>query len=337
MKTARHPSELKNAGYPIVLAAGYFDGLHIGHASVIRNAVTAAAELRGRAWCLTLDTHPLRVLNSAGAPVLMTSKLHKLALMERMGLYGCIFLPFTRRLAQMRPEDFARMLMDSIPRLAGISVGSGWRFGRNASGNVALLRSVAAERGVKVMAIKPVVRRGRPVSSTIIRELIRTGRLSTAASLLGRHVSVLGIVRKGRAMGRRLGFPTANMDPGEELIPPSGVYAVAARVGSRLRGGVMNIGTRPTFGAGGSTVMEIHLLGFKGNLYGRMVEVFFARKLRPERAFPDTSSLREQIEADTRRARSVLAGTRIKEALYTRPVDVYIPPPTERKEEGKTK
>lgn len=308
MKTASHPSELRRIGRPVVLAAGYFDGLHRGHAAVIDCAARRAGELGGETWCLTFDVHPMRVLDKAAAPMLLTSNRHRLLLMRRMGVDGCILLRFTRRMAATKPEAFVGMLLRGIPGLVGICAGSDWRFGRGGAGDVRMLAGIAESRGIRVTAVPPVVRKGRPVSSTSIREHIRAGRLSEAAALLGRPFSVLGRVRSGQALGRRLGFPTANVSPDNEVLPPPGVYAVFALVAGRVYPGVANLGRRPTFVRAGATVLEVHIFGFAGNLYRRGIEVFFLRRLRAERKFQTAGSLRKQIRLDIAAARKALAG-----------------------------
>jgi riboflavin kinase/FMN adenylyltransferase len=307
MKTALHPGELKRLGRPVVLAAGYFDGLHRGHAAVINCAVRTAAEVGGETWCLTFDVHPMRVLDKAAAPMLLTSNRHRLLLMRRMGVDGCILLRFTRRMAATPPEAFVEMLLRGIPALVGICAGSDWRFGSGGAGDVRMLARIAESRGIRVTAVPPVLRRGRPVSSTSIREHIRAGRLSEAAALLGRPFSVLGTVRSGQALGRKLGFPTANVSPDNEALPPPGVYAVFALAAGRVYPGVANLGRRPTFVRAGGTVLEAHLVGFSGNLYRRSIEVFFLRRLRAERTFPTPGCLKRQIRLDIAAARKTFA------------------------------
>jgi riboflavin kinase/FMN adenylyltransferase len=173
--------------------------------------------------------------------------------------------------------------------------------------------------GLKVIVIDPVCRKGKPVSSTRIREAVARGRLEEAAGMLGRPFSILGTVKAGRAVGRTLGFPTANLDPHNEVLPPSGVYAVRARIGRRTREGVLYAGTRPTFPGARSRgrVIELHLFGLDDNLYGGDIEVAFYAKLRNETRFSSSEELRKQIARDARAAAASL-GKKPKESLYTR-------------------
>ncbi|MBM4148238.1 MAG: riboflavin biosynthesis protein RibF [Lentisphaerae bacterium] len=302
MRTLGSLSGLKSIKRPVVLAAGFFDGLHRGHARVIDRAIRMARSVTGEAWALTFDTHPLRALGMA-TPPLLTSNLHKLVLMERMGLDGCVMLRFGKQLAGVKAETFIRMLFESAPTLAGICAGRDWRFGRGAAGDVALLAESAGPRGVEVTAVTSVKDGRLPVSSTRIRECIRHGKFTDAARMLGRPYSFMGVVTRGRGVGRQLGFPTANLAPDNEALPPPGVYAAAAAVESRRCTGLLYCGNRPTFRGRGRQSIELHLLDFEGDLYGRRLEVFVTRRIRGERSFASAELLRAQIARDATRVR----------------------------------
>lgn len=327
MKRATKLSSLARVRSPVVLAAGFFDGVHRGHQKVIGEAIRRARESGGEAWVLTFDRHPMRVVQPGSAPQLLTSNRHKLALLDRVGVDGCLMLPFTRRTAGMAPDAFVRMLLGSAPSICEILVGRGWRFGRGGKGNVALLRRSAREREILVTAVRPVSRKGKPVSSTRVREEIRAGRLGEAAAMLGRPFSIAGTVGRGRTVGRQLGYPTANLEPDNEVLPPHGVYAVHAALRGRTLAGVLNLGVRPTFGNADTAeeTVELHLLDFRGNLYGATIETFFLHRLRHERRFRDLSALRDQIESDIAGTRGILAGKNLKESLYTPIPHVYSP------------
>jgi riboflavin kinase / FMN adenylyltransferase len=325
---------------PVVLAAGFFDGVHRGHRRVLGDTLAAARAQGGEAWVLTFDRHPLRVLNPAAAPPLLTALPHKLRLLADLGLDACLALRFTRRLAAQEPERFARTLRTHVPSLVEVVVGRNWRFGRGGRGDPALLRALGQREGFRVRVAPPVCRGGRPISSTRVREAVTAGALDDAAALLGRPFSLRGTVVTGDRRGRRLGYPTANLDTHNEALPPQGVYAVHAVPAGASVGldGVLNLGVRPTFAAAGPprSVMELHLFGTRRVLYGRDIEVFFAR-LRAERAFACAAELGAQIARDIARARGVLArrhaAKKIKESLYTSGGPVYSPP--ERKQKGK--
>jgi len=302
MKVTTRLVSLKNERKPVVLAAGFFDGLHLGHRKVIGKTVAAAEKCEGTAWVLTFNTHPMSIVRPGSAPLLLTSNRHKLNLLKRMNLDGCLFLPFTKKLARTEPEAFVELLSRAIPRLTRIFVGENWRFGRGEKGNATMLVQLARRKDIGVSVVAPVRKGGRVVSSTRIRDDVVKGRLKEAADMLGRPFSILGTVVKGRAVGRRMGFPTANLETFNEVIPPKGVYAVHAMIGGRIINGAANIGVSPTFpGAARRKInIEVYLIGMNRNLYGREIEVFFVKKLRNEKRFKSVQKLREQIERDVR-------------------------------------
>lgn len=311
MKVVRQLQALQREKQPVILAAGFFDGVHRGHQQVIRRATALARRTHSRAWVLTFTPHPLKALGRETAPALLTSTPHKLRLLRSLGVKGCIVMAFTRRLARQAPDIFVARLARAIPRLHTIVIGRNWTFGRNSRGTPALLRRLARAYGFKIMVVPSVRRRGTPVSSTRIRQYIVAGQLAEAARLLGRPFSILGAVVRGRGCGRTLGVPTANLDSRNEVYPPDGVYLVRVLCGQRLTPGIANLGVRPTLTALGGTgrrrtgprVLEVHLLGLRRRLYGRTLEVYFLKKIRGERCFPSRAALRRQIEKDRSQAR----------------------------------
>lgn len=305
MDVSRSFHALRNDPRPVFLAVGFFDGVHRGHRNVVRRAVVRARRIHGRAWVMTFDPHPLDVLSPGSAPPLLTSNFHKLELLRREGPNGCLLLSFTRQLARLTPEAFAARLLSAVPTLREILVGTNWRFGREGVGTPQLLARLVAPRGVTVTVVEPVRFAGRPISSTRIRSAVTLGRLGTAARMLGRPFSVLGTVVHGQAIGRQLGFPTANLDVQNEVLPPCGVYAARARVGTFRFKAVLNLGFKPTtlhHHPAALPTLEVHLPGFSGNLYGKVMEVCFLRKLRNERHFSSPEALRRQIARDIARA-----------------------------------
>jgi len=305
MKIIRDLSFLKQERRPVVLAIGFFDGVHTGHRKVIAATRARAKGLRGRAWVLTFDPHPLQVLKPAEAPPLLTSTQHKRELLSRLGIDGVVVMPFTRRLARVSPDGFVDLLKRCAPPLVEILVGTNWRFGRSGRGTPALLARLCRRAGIQVHVIQPVRKLGGPVSSTRVRREIMRGNLRGTETLLGRPFSVLGTIIHGHGVGRRIGFPTANLDPHGEALPPYGVYAVQARLGQRLRRGVLSIGVRPTFRRRGKVKpsFELHLPGLHRDLYGTNIEVIFHAKLRNERRFASVEALKKQIAKDIANAR----------------------------------
>ncbi len=323
MKRATSMSELRAVSRPLVLAAGFFDGVHRGHQEVLRRAREAAREADGEAWVLTFDTHPLKVLTPGSAPLLLTSPAHKVRLIEACDIDGCILHPFDADVAALSPEAFAGMLLHGAPTLKVIVVGENWRFGAGGRGTPDLLAALGAHEGLRVLAVPPVLHAAEPVSSTRVRLAVIKGELEDAAAMLGRPPSVLGTVVHGRKIGRQLGFPSANLDPHNEALPPLGVYAVLAQIDNTLVDGVMNFGIRPTFQnvANATASLELHLLDYRGDLYGRDIEAFFIARLRDEWYFSSADELRDQIQLDVRHATAVLrhgkAAKKLKESLYT--------------------
>jgi riboflavin kinase/FMN adenylyltransferase len=188
-----------------------------------------------------------------------------------------------------------------------IAVGEDWRFGHNRAGDVNLLQNEAASRGYQLIAVPPVMFEGDRISSTRIRQAIHDGNLDEAARMLGRRYAVTGIVEKGEQLGRRLGFPTANVATGNLQLPPDGAWAVRAMdAAGRQWDGVANLGVRPTVG-GAHRLLEVHLFGFSGEIYGENLEVCFEKHLRPEMKFPSLEALRAQISTDAQAARESLA------------------------------
>jgi riboflavin kinase/FMN adenylyltransferase len=302
---------------PIALAIGFFDGVHLGHQAILGRGREAAAACGGHLWVLTFDAHPRRVLKTRPPP-LLTSNRHKLILLRRYGADGCLLLPFTPAFAETEPEAFVRDLRRHAPALAAITVGSDWRFGRAGCGSVATLARECQGSGVAIVPVEAVCADGAAVSSTRIRQAVAAGRLDTARALLGRPFSLLGTVVHGHAAGRELGFRTANLACDAEAVPPQGVYAVYAAMDRGIREGVLSYGTRQTLhGDPAAPVLELHLPGFDGDLYGRDIEVFLVAGLREQRRFPAVEELRAQIRADIRQAGSTLSDSPLKEWLYT--------------------
>jgi riboflavin kinase/FMN adenylyltransferase len=295
-----------------VLAAGFFDGLHRGHLAVLEAAVSRARALSGAAWVLTFDRHPLAVLAPGMAPPALSSRRATIAGFRRMGFAGCLLMPFTPTLARVDPEGFIARLTRCRPALAHAVVGRNWKFGRGGAGTPTMLTAMGRKLGFGVTVVPPVMQGGSPVSSTRLRRAILGGRMVEAAQLLGRPFTLNGRVVRGRGVGRSLGFPTANLmwQDAADVLPPDGVYAVRARVGTRSFGGMLNIGLRPTFAetrpAGRTS--ELHLFGFAGSLYGRSVEVAFGPRLRGERRFPSVAALQRQLKRDAASTLTAVAG-----------------------------
>jgi riboflavin kinase / FMN adenylyltransferase len=306
MKVFRSIDELKLLPGSTHLAIGVFDGLHLGHQAVIGRALASSRQTGGNAVVVTFDPHPVRVLRPEKAPRLLTSTRHKLKLIEKMGASAVLLLEFTAEFSKTPPDLFIESLVGAASHLRQICVGEEWTFGANRSGSTQLLEELAAKLKFEVASVPSVSVDGRVVSSTLIRSAVECGDLEAAAKYLGRDFTILGTVTEGRQLGRRLGFPTANLRAHNELFPPNGVYAAKAWVGEIEYGGVVNIGVRPTIeNETGERLLELHLFGFDEQIYGQDVEVAFPLFLRAEQKFSGIDELQAQIQRDADQAREV--------------------------------
>jgi riboflavin kinase / FMN adenylyltransferase len=284
-----------------VLALGNFDGLHRGHLKIIERVRRGAAEHGGTPMAMTFDPHPPRVLRPDKAPKLLMTKSQRLESLHSAGISCVAVVRFTRELSEWDPEMFIRTVLVDWLRVSEVWVGANFLFGHGRSGNFTVLRTLGQHYGFRADKIDPVRYKDFVVSSTRIRRLVSEGRVDEAGALLGHPYFVDGTVVGGRRRGREIGFPTANLQTTNELIPPHGVYATTTTIDGVVHAGITNVGVRPTFGEGELTV-ETHLLNYSGDLYGRSVRLGFVQRIRDERQFPDVDALREQIETDRRTA-----------------------------------
>jgi len=307
MQVFRTFEELAKHSQKVCLAIGVFDGVHLGHQRVIGQAHDDARAAGGTSVVLTFDPHPLRVLQPDKAPLLLTSTEHKLMLLEKLGVDACWLLTFDTPFSLTPPENFVDAVARQTNHLQEICVGTRFRFGHDRAGDVRLMEALAPRYGFVAKEITSVMLDEEMISSTAIRKHVLSGRLDRAAAMLGRHFSILGTVESGDHRGRELGFPTANLNSHNEVLPPDGVYTVRVVVGEEQFGGVVNIGVRPTFaGVPPRRVLEVHILDFTRELYGQNIEVLFLSKLRDEQKFASVEALQAQIAADIHAARRIL-------------------------------
>lgn len=280
-----------------VLALGFFDGVHRGHASILQEACRLAAELDAESGAVTFESHP-RALVLGRAPEMITTFQRRCQLIRQAGVQQVYALPFDQKMANTSPEEFAAILRDRFSAVA-VVCGENFRFGKNAAGTPEFLR----ECGLQVQVCKPVYSGKDLVSSTRIRNCVREGHVHRAAQLLGRPFMMEGPVVSGYQVGRKLGYPTINIKPmAGGLIPRRGVYVTEVCIGGGVYRAVTNVGTRPTFSDADIVSIESHLLTFDGDLYGETAEVRFLRYLRPEKSFENGDALRAQIAADIEEA-----------------------------------
>jgi riboflavin kinase/FMN adenylyltransferase len=308
MEILRSTPELARLPGPLFLAIGVFDGVHLGHQAVISTSAEHARADNGTPVVVTFDPHPEKVLRPEKAPHLLTATAHKIALTRRLGVRHLLIIGFDRLFAATEPEDFVQQLLQHSKPLREICVGHEWSFGKNRRGNLRLLTELGANFDFNVVGIRPVTVNGEIVSSTTIRRAVAAGDFKKAAAMLGREYTILGTVVRGDGLGKKIGFPTANLTAHSEQFPPNGVYFAEAKLDDVVYPGVVNLGHRPTVSSSKSDrVLEIHLLDFKREIYGRDLELRFVRYLRPEQKFENVDALVRQIERDAQRAREYSA------------------------------
>jgi riboflavin kinase/FMN adenylyltransferase len=278
---------------PLHLALGVFDGVHIGHRAVIARAVDAAKADGGRAFVVTFSPHPIRVIAPGKAPSSLLATLdEKAEVVKGLGVEGLLVIRFDAEFAKMPAEDFVRKL--ATGNVASISVGEDWRFGSKRLGDVEMLRRMGEKLGFRLNAISPVMWDGERISSTRIRQAIRDGNFDAVEEMLGQPYVISGTVIEGKKLGRTIGFPTANIRPGDQQLPKDGVWAVT--VDGELKG-IANLGMRPTVD-GTERLLEVHLFDFSGDLYGKELRIRFGRFIREERKFASVEELKAQIARD---------------------------------------
>jgi riboflavin kinase / FMN adenylyltransferase len=280
-----------------VVALGNFDGLHRGHQKLVDEVRRQARERHGTSVAMIFDPHPPRVLRADKAPPLLMTLDQKLQAFERAGLDAVAIVRFTLEMSRWEPELFVETVLIDWLRVAEVWVGANFLFGRDRSGTFTLLRALGEDRGFRVEKIDPVRYKDFVVSSTRIRHLLAEGRVDEAGSLLGHHYFVDGQVVRGDGRGRELGFPTANLETANELVPANGIYATIGVLDETWHRAVTSIGTRPTIGDGPVTI-ETHLLDGSYELYGRPMRIAFVKWLREEIKFSGLEPLRAQIARD---------------------------------------
>jgi riboflavin kinase/FMN adenylyltransferase len=310
MEIVRTIPDLARLSGPLFLAIGVFDGVHRGHQAVISTSAQHARAVNGTPVVVTFDPHPMKVLRPKQAPHLLTATQHKIRLIRDLGVQHLLIIEFDKAFAATPPEDFVQQLVTHSKPLREICVGHEWSFGKGRRGNLALLKELGAQFDFEVVGIPAVtLGNGELVSSTAIRHAIEAGDLAKAAEMLGRDYTILGTVVRGENLGKKIGFPTANLSAHSEQFPPNGVYFAQATLNGTVHPGVVNLGYRPTVSSGKSErVLEIYLLDFDHDIYGRDIEVRFVQYLRPEQKFANLDALVRQIELDVQQARKLCSG-----------------------------
>ena len=290
---------------PRAVAIGVFDGLHIGHQAILERARGAADELGGSSLVLTFEPTPKEFFSPATAPPRLTRFRERFELLQALGIDELFCAKFGA-VRELTPRAFIDDLLIGDLRARHVVVGDDFRFGTDRSGTVAELRTLGARHGLVVTEVPPVFSRGERVSSTAIREALKAGDLATARDMLGRDYSISGRVVRGLGLGRKLGFPTANVHLQRIQAPIDGIFAARVTgLGLSALDGVASVGTRPTIG-GGTALLEVLIFDFDRDIYGRYITVHFVKRLREERHFPDLELLKRQMHVDVAAARAAL-------------------------------
>ncbi|MFA5357174.1 MAG: bifunctional riboflavin kinase/FAD synthetase [Candidatus Omnitrophota bacterium] len=283
-----------------VVALGVFDGVHIGHRHILKSAVAKAKNIGGTSMVVTFWPDPHKEQS-------IYSLEHRLRLIGDIGIDICVVIRFNQRFSGIPAGNFIKNILVEKIGVKYIYIGNNYRFGKDGRGDLKSLRKLSSLYGFSVKPFDILKINSKAVSSTYIRKLITRGKLKEAERLLSRPVSVLGTVIKGASLGRKLGFPTANIDPHHEVLPPSGIYATLAIKNNKKLKGACYIGTRPTFVKQKEKQVELFIFDFKKDIYGEYLEIQFVKKIRDDRKFASTDLLVRQIKKDIFYARRVFS------------------------------
>lgn len=319
MKVVRSLAELARPPRGTVLTIGNFDGVHLGHREIFRRVVRCARAAHGTAAVLTFEPHPLRLLAPDRAPLRINTPAEKIRLIEASCIDLLLVLPFTTELAALTATDFLEQVLLGSLAVRHLIVGYDYAFGRHRQGDIDFLRRMADRHGFTLDVLQPINSSQGVYSSTQIRQAIAAGAVDEVVRVLGRNFTLDGRVVHGDGRGRALGFPTANLLTDKELLPRDGVYAVKVKWREQLYDGVANLGRRPTFPAAGgeggplaqARSLEIHLLDFRGDLYGENLRLYFVERLRDEQRFTRPEDLQAAISNDVAEARACLTAAEI--------------------------
>ena len=285
-----------------VLAIGVFDGVHLGHQDLMRATIKKARAIQGASVVMTFSPHPVQVLHPEDHLPLITPLPYRLKLLEKLGIDVCLVVHFTKKFSHLSPEQFIRHYIHRAIKAKVIIVGDDFRFGQDRAGTLNLFQEAGKKYGFKVIGLHQVKRNKKVISSTLIRRWVGEGKFTKASRLLGRPVALYGKVVRGDARGKNLGYPTANIDLDQSIIPPLGVYAVNVFLDGKKYRGVANIGRRPSFHKNDPVKLEVHIFNFYKNIYGKEINVELLKKIRNERYFFSKEKLVRQIHHDAQKA-----------------------------------
>ena len=302
MKLIRHLDELPAALRGGAVSIGNFDGVHRGHASIVATLREQAARVGGPAIVFTFDPPPVRLLRPEHAPPPLTWTDRKAELLSELGVDALVVYPTDERMLNLAPAEFFREIVVQKLGTRAMVEGPNFYFGKGRAGNRDTLRDLCEVHGIALQIVEPLVADGAYISSSRVRELIRAGNIDHARRLLTQPYRIRGMVTHGAARGAKIGFPTANLDAVDTLLPGVGVYAGRAITADGTWAAAINIGPNPTFGEQALKV-EVHLIDYAGSLYGQPLEVDFLARLRDTRPFGSVEDLKQQLSFDVKAAR----------------------------------
>jgi riboflavin kinase/FMN adenylyltransferase len=308
MKIYNDIPEIKGLFTNPVITIGTFDGVHNGHRRILSTLLNTARQKSGDPVVITFSAHPRKVLTPETPPKILTTTREKIGSIAECGVENIILLNFTREMAGMSADEFFNAIILKKLGIIDIVIGYDHAFGKNREGNIDFLKDLSKERGFGITRVEPRNFYSRPVSSTWIRTELEDGNIIMATSLLGRPYSLSGDIVKGVGRGKTIGFPTANIipDDGDKVVPKDGVYAISVIIDEDTRrGGMLNIGTNPTFSNLERTI-EANIFDFSGDIYGSSIQVVFHERLRDEIKYSSPDNLVEQLKRDRIRAQEAL-------------------------------
>ncbi len=310
MKVYREDSEIVKTKKAVV-TVGSFDGLHLGHLRILDKVKEVAEQTNCTSFVVTFEPHPRLVLSQDYDMKLLTSLEEKKEILEKIGIENLLVINFSKEFSQLISDEFLKKFIVEKTDAAYMVIGHDHKFGRDRLGDENKLRNVGMLYNFQVAAVSPQTIDGEILSSTKIRTALAEGNIEKANSFLGRNYSISGTIVQGAQRGRLLGFPTANIRPHEpkKAVPMKGVYVVKCQLENESHYGIMNIGCRPTFENKRELVLEVHLLDFNRDIYGKSLKVYFLKRLRDENKFVSKEELIHQIEIDQQRAMEIIRST----------------------------
>ena len=304
MKQLSQANDLNN-NQKVCLAIGMFDGVHLGHQKVLQNAINAASQSNAISVAVTFDQHPANIISPKNAPSLIQTQAQRNRSIELLGVDAILIIKFNEAFSRKSGKSFIQELAQGFGSIHSISVGNDFMFGHNRDGNFQLLQKLSQELNFLTYGLQPVKLNGQIVSSTRIRSALINGKIDDAKQMLGRKFSIEGPVVKGDGKGREIGFPTANIDTKNLILPPNGVYASYTKFNGKTHKSLLNIGVRPTIIKPNPSIqVEAHILKFNENIYDQVIDIELIEKLRNEMKFESIEELKKQISCDIENAKS---------------------------------